>query len=112
MWLFYVCALYLCGNISYRYVERFRHGVPRSREEREKEGRSSKKDFWWLSGSPPTPSDSSTPKDESNGTKTKGRTPASVKQDENKEAKKPASPSSSSVSDHALVQWSINVIIL
>ncbi|ELU00291.1 hypothetical protein CAPTEDRAFT_229064 [Capitella teleta] len=52
------------GSTLAKYIERFRSATPLSREEREKRkmmGR--EEDFWWLS-SQITPSDSSTPKDE------------------------------------------------
>ena len=60
-----------------RYIERFRHGTPMSRDDRQKKHISKTEDFWWLkhkegkkivSAKPDTalraPSDSSTPKDE------------------------------------------------
>ena len=50
-----------------RYVDRFRHGAPMSREERLQREASGRDDFWWLRASPPTPSDASTPKDDENG---------------------------------------------
>ena len=66
---------------SYRYIDRFRHGPPLSREEREKE-MAKQPDFWWISQTSTTigsrisePSDTSTPKDGVTGLKTRRRTP-------------------------------------
>ncbi|XP_046554919.1 uncharacterized protein LOC124264224 [Haliotis rubra] len=51
------------GSVLQNYIDRFRYGVPMSRAERSQKV-SSKPDFWWLAHSPPTPSDTSTPKDD------------------------------------------------
>ena len=57
-----------------RYIERFRHGTPMSREDRQKKGMLKKEDFWWLQKEPVhsqlEPSESSTPK--SGTAKTRG----------------------------------------
>ncbi|XP_067678983.1 uncharacterized protein [Haliotis asinina] len=51
------------GSVLQSYIDRFRYGVPMSRAERSQKD-SSRPDFWWLAHSPPTPSDTSTPKDD------------------------------------------------
>ncbi|XP_046340892.2 uncharacterized protein LOC124121862 isoform X1 [Haliotis rufescens] len=52
------------GYVLQSYIDRFRYGVPMSRAERSQKEDSNRPDFWWLAHSPPTPSDTSTPKDD------------------------------------------------
>ncbi|XP_076457631.1 uncharacterized protein LOC143291585 [Babylonia areolata] len=52
------------GSVLQRYVERFRHGTPMSREERLKIEGSKKDEFWWLDSGLSTPNSTSTPKEE------------------------------------------------
>ncbi|KAK7492104.1 hypothetical protein BaRGS_00016580, partial [Batillaria attramentaria] len=52
------------GSVLQRYIERFRHGAPMSREERLQMEGNKKREFWWLESDPPTPNSTSTPKDE------------------------------------------------
>ncbi|KAH1179658.1 proline and serine-rich protein 3 isoform X2 [Mauremys mutica] len=47
-------------SIIAKYIERFRHGQPRSRSQRQVPPISTAREFWWLEPAPP--SDSSTPK--------------------------------------------------
>ncbi|KAL8573865.1 hypothetical protein ACOMHN_029313 [Nucella lapillus] len=54
-------------SVLQRYIERFRHGAPTSREERVRQEGKQTDDFWWLDsgGLPlPTPTSTSTPKEE------------------------------------------------
>ncbi|XP_041373077.1 uncharacterized protein LOC121386291 [Gigantopelta aegis] len=60
-------STYVGKSVLQRYIDRFRHGTPMSREDRRQHERSELKEFWWLSSSPPTPSDASTPRDDVNG---------------------------------------------
>ncbi|XP_013414898.1 uncharacterized protein LOC106176878 isoform X2 [Lingula anatina] len=65
-----------------RYIDRFRHGKPLSKEERKSKKLTDPNDFWWLSSSAltPDPSSSSTPRDSGEplgGNKTVRRRPVS-----------------------------------
>ena len=56
----------LNNELMFRYIERFRHGSPRSRAEREEAAQTgAEKDFWWLTSDTSKmsdePTDTSTP---------------------------------------------------
>ncbi|KAL5019559.1 hypothetical protein ScPMuIL_002451 [Solemya velum] len=77
-----------------RYIERFRHAKPQSREER-KEKTSGSGDFWWLSSGHGPQSNGSSPDDRELGRRKKGVTsysPSSTLSDISENPKPPFSP--------------------
>ena len=78
--LYIISFLKLKHVFLFRYIDRFRHGTPMSREERDRSYQQAQQDkaadFWWISDQSKIsePSDTSTPIDK-NGVRTRRRTP-------------------------------------